>query len=426
MTTKTHSFKTISAATYGLVACALVTPISHAAANVLIALTLLLFFFEYPTYNIKAQIFKREPSLYLPLALYVFILLGIAYTDAPPSDWIGHITKYLKIGLIPIWSLILLNNPQAIVLCLYAIIATLLFIVASTWMNVWFILPWSVTKTPGWGVSHHVFGDYITQNVMVAFLVLWLLVHQDQHSKTIVSRLGWLAVAAAAGLSITHLSYGRTGVVLLCAALAIYFINAYRGKSLLVGAALIVSLIVAAVVTSDAMRARIAQAWTEAMHHQVDIQSSIGHRLYNYKITPRLIAQNPLLGGGTGSYHTSICQFVDPAVPCTTYNWHPHNQFLFFGAEHGIVGAALYLAMLFAFVRLGRRCRDFIPRVLLFGTTLLLATDSLFNSPLWSARESHFFTLTLGILIAYCLWSQKLDQSEPSTPTALHSHHDTI
>jgi O-antigen ligase len=162
--------------------------------------------------------------------------------------------------------------------------------------------------------------------------------------------------------------------------------------------------------TSDTMRARFDKAVAEAQQRETDNTSSIGHRLYNYKTAPKLVAQKPLLGWGTGAYHTQICHVLDKPEQCPTFSWHPHNQYLFFAAEHGMVGLGLYLALLASMAWVAFRSTDPQARTLLLGLTALLAVNSLFNSPLWSARESHFFTL-MGALLASMAWVSRSSTS---------------
>lgn len=101
---------------------------------------------------------------------------------------------------------------------------------------------------------------------------------------------------------------------------------------------------------------------------------------------------------------------------------------MFFAADHGLVGLGLYLAFLASMAWVALRSADLQARTLLLGLTALLAVNSVFNSALWSARESHFFTLMAALLVSMA-WATRpqppqdtiyapapVDSSLPSAP----------
>lgn len=353
---------------------------------------------------------RANPVVWCVLALYGLMLVGVVYTSAPLQDVKLHLSKYLKLLFVVVLASLLAESAQHRRWALHGFAAAMGFTMVSTWLNIWWQLPWSQSQTLGWGVSHHVFGDYITQNVMMAFFVLLALV-RAMRSQPMGGRVFWGATALGAAISITHLSDGRTGYVLLVMALAVAVFTQIKGRTLLWATAVGVLLLGVGVLSSQTMRARFDLALTEVQQHDVNRTSSIGHRLYNYKTTPRLIAEKPLLGWGTGAYHTEICHVLDDPSQCPRYAWHPHNQYLFLAADHGLLGIAAYLALLFSMAWVAQRSADGEVRTLLWGLTVLLAVNSLFNSPLWSARESHFFVYMLALL-ASMAWASR----QPARP----------
>ncbi len=375
----------------------LLFPIAMGLSNVILLLVLMGFAITF-----SADYLKRDawswPAIWL-LALFGVVLIGTLYTPAP-WHWVSvNLGKYAKFVYAIVLMLLLVRFPQWQQRALWAFLAAMLFILASTWLNVWWVLPWSVTKTPGWGVTHHVFGDYITQNVMVSFLVVFALSKVQRPWLGRMS-LWWLLVAVLGVVSITHLSSGRTGVVLLLAGLVSWMLVRWGGKKLWVGLPLLVLLVAGVLASSSVMRERIALGWTEFAKRDVDVMSSIGHRAYNYRIVPKMIAESPVVGHGTGAYHTEVCRFLDKPEWCDIFRWHPHNQFLFFGADHGLIGVLLYAALLMSLYRLAMRSDQAQPKVLLVSLTSILLVDSMINSPLFSSRESHFFLFMMALLVA--------------------------
>ena len=340
------------------------------------------------------------PAVWL-LVLYAMVLVGMLYTPAP-WEWSSlNWGKYTKFIYAIVLMLLLYGRPDWQRRSLLAFEVGMLFILVSTWLNIWFILPWSASKALGWGNSHHVLYDHIVQNVMMGFFVAYALSKLSRSASR-----GWnsfyVVIALLALVSVTHLSTGRTGLIVVAGALAVFlFARIGARRALLAVPALLIGL-GALLMTSDVMLSRFQQATTELQNIDNDRYSSIGHRAYNYKTTPRLIAEKPLFGHGTGAYHTEICRVLDNPNDCQTYRWHSHNQFLFFGADYGLVGMALYIALIFSAARVAWRAQNQPHRLMLFGLSGALVSDSLINSPLFSARESHFFLYLLALLVVMC------------------------
>lgn len=344
------------------------------------------------------QISKSTPTIWFLAALFALILLGIAYSTAS-WEWISlHLSKYAKLAYAIVLIFLLVDRRDFQKVALNSFILAMLFTLASTWLNIWFYLPWSKSQSLGWGESHHVFGDYITQNVMMAFFSS--LAFYRSLATSSWRRLAWFFVGLLAVISVTHLSSGRTGFVVLLAALITLVLVVLQGRLRVVAVALIPLSAAALLIASPLLQSRFTLALEEAQRHDADIFSSIGHRLHNYKITPQLIAEKPVLGHGTGAYHVEICRMMKDPANCPTFSWHPHNQFLFFGADHGLIGIGLYLALILSLYWTAIKSEDREAKVLLCTLASVLFANSFLNSPLWSSRESQFFLFMIALLTA--------------------------
>lgn len=379
----------------------LVFPVSLALTSVLMAAFLAMWVLG-GQWKTAAPRVRSNPVAIAALALWVVIVMGVVWTPAPWDDIQLHLSKYSKL-LFVVALMTFLVEPKTYKRALNAFAIAMAFILVSTWLNVWMVLPWSKTQVPGWGLSHHVVGDYITQNVMMALFTL-LALFRAWAAPGWRGRGGWLAVSALAAVSITHLSDGRTGYLLLLAVLAYFVAVTFRGKALWTSALAALIVLTMAYGSSPLMRDRVAKGVDEVTRIQDDKYTSVGNRLYLYQITPRMIAEKPLLGHGTGAYHTEICRFVDTPPGCHGWiNWHPHNQFLFLTADHGLVGLLVYLGFLACMGWVAYRSADRESGVLLGGLLVLLIVNGLVNSPLWSGRESHLFFLMMGLLVPRAL-----------------------
>jgi O-antigen ligase len=340
------------------------------------------------------RVIRQTPLLWLPLALYALIVINAPGSPGEPAAVLEHVRKYGRLVVLVLLFLILVDQPQRQRVAMTAFATAMGLTVLLTWLR----LVWPHPLLGGAG--HAIFGDYITQNIMVAFFSLVAFVKARQASGR-AARIAWSLLMILAVLSITHQSIGRTGQVLLFAAWASYVLWVLRGVRLALGFVLLFVAAAIAYSSSDFLRGRFQQAVVEARNAQADPFSSIGHRLYNYKTTPRMIAQKPVLGHGTAAFHTEICRFIDKPETCPVYQRHPHNQFLFFAADHGVLGAGLYLAFVIGlFVTALRSQAGTSTRVLLVALATLLLINSLINSPLYSSRESQFFAFMTALLLA--------------------------
>ena len=142
-------------------------------SNVFMLLTLIAFVLTFSK-DVLASERWPLPAVWL-LALYAMVLLGMLYTPAP-WEWSAiNWGKYTKFIYAIVLMLLLYRRPDWQRRSLLAFEIGMLFILVSTWLNIWFILPWSHTKHTGWGISHHVMYDYIVQNVMMGFFVTYAL-----------------------------------------------------------------------------------------------------------------------------------------------------------------------------------------------------------------------------------------------------------
>jgi len=372
---------------------------AYALSNVFLAITLVIFLVTLSGRYLDRDVWSW-PAFWL-LALWAMVLVGMTYTTAPWQWSSINLGKYSKLAYVLPIILLLYERPVWQTRSLNAFAIGMTFILVSTWLNIWFVLPWSSSQTPGWGVSHHVMYDHIIQNVMMSFYVVYALLQADKHKQG-HWRAIWLVLAAGAVFSITHLSQGRTGVVVLVPALLTYGATRWGARKTLIALPLAAIVLGAAAMSSSVMRERIEQAYTEFSNRDADVFSSIGHRLYNWETTPKLIAEAPVIGHGTGAYHTEICRFMDKPEWCDIFHWHSHNQYLFFAADHGLIGAGLYIALIASLFVVAYKSPHPAARTLLFTLAGILAVDSLFNSPMFSSKEAEFFLYMMALLVPMC------------------------
>lgn len=364
-------------------------PVAMALGYVSMALAFVLGLFAWKSLREYAYVL-RSPLVIAALGLYVLMLLGWAYTPAPLDDVRLHFSKYAKLLLVPVFIL-LLQNEKWRQRCVYAFMAAMGFILVSAYANIFFQLPWSSTQNLGWGQDHTVIGDYITQNIMMVFFAI-LLLEKAVTSSHRMEQAFFATSFVLAVLVVTHLSNGRTGYLLLIVALGMYALKWARGWKQWLTIGVVACVIALSLASSERVQHRVEQAVTELENSDSMEITSIGGRYNFWKYTLQMTLEKPLQGWGTGSYHSQWCEHVTVDGWCGFGRWHPHNQYLFFWMEHGLLGLALFVLFVVSPIWMTRKMPD-SPRRIAWCFSALFAVNSMINASLFSSRESHFFVM---------------------------------
>jgi O-antigen ligase len=378
------------------VALFLCFPISLALGNVFFVLIALLWVCA-GNYNDTREVVKSHPVAWTALALFSLVTIGSIYSSAPIRDIALDLGKYSKL-LVLVLLLSVLKEEKWRRRCLSAFTFSMAFILFSAYASFWLDLPWSKTRNQGFGEDHTVVGDHITQNIQMCFFVQ-ICFYKLLSTKSLTRKSLWIGMAILACFSMTFLSAGRSGYGLLAATLIFLslFNSRWRYRALALAALMIISI--ATYHSSDILQQRVQKGLTEIRQENPQLGSSFGSRIFYQKRTLSLALEHPILGWGSGSYHTEFCRNLAQAEWCKDGNWHPHNQYLQFWMQNGILGLALF-CILIALPILLIRNESIGPRRLTIGFSLIFFLNSFFNCSLWSSRESHFFIFILALLTA--------------------------
>ncbi|AYM98078.1 O-antigen ligase family protein [Acidovorax sp. 1608163] len=339
----------------------------------------------------------RGNAVSLPLlVLYAIILLGAVYTTAPWRVVLDHWLKYDKLLLMVIAISLLAQDEKTRERCWTAFTIAALFTLASSYLSIWWRLPWSRAQTLGWGGDHSVFKDYITQSVLMALLMLRGL-YLALRANVAWQRGAWLAVAALAFVCNTQLLYGRTGYVATAVAVLAFVLALVPVRRWWMALALVAVLLAGAVLLSPTIVPRVALGLKE-LGEVPETTTSIGPRLYFLHYGLDLFWQKPWLGWGTGAYHGEFCRIATTPEWCAAGSFHPHNQFLFFMIEHGIPGllafAAVFAAALWQAARMER-----LDRAVAFAFVGVACVGSLTHSGIWLANEGLAYSFGLVLVL---------------------------
>ena len=377
-------------------------PMSVALANVGLFLTLVLWSLGcvWGTSLRDTRAALSNPVALPALALFAWIAIAAMWSPADGALVGAALGKYAKFLMLPVF-IGLLNDPVTRKRCWQGFALAMLITLLITWLNVWFDFSWTRTHNQGFGEDHTVFKDRIAQGILMSFFTVMALHHAvratSRHRAVIAA-----AVAGMAAFSVLFLSSGRTGYLSLFLSLTAYVLFAIglQTRRLITALLVLGGLVTATFLTSTQLQSRVAEAWQDALHSSIELPlTSAGARVEMSRFGLETAMEVPMFGQGTAAYPVRAkAHFTDPSW-CNVVCVHPHNQFVFFLFEQGLVGLLLFLWFIFAIARQAWR-EDAPQRALLLGFLTVMVVSNLTHSSFWLSTENHFFILMTALLMA--------------------------
>lgn len=338
-----------------------------------------------------------------PVVLPLFLLMlwgfvGATYSDAEFDTLSRQLKIFAKIGLI-VAVIMASDNLVVIDRAWVAFILGACFTLISTYINIYFLLPWSTTQNLGWGADHTVFYNYISQSIVFAFLIgfSWIQIF-EQKSYFLFDKIFWIILLLLSLVSMFFLSTGRVGIVAF-AFIIIYLVSCQfklRGVLVLLSLGLIVLYLLWG---APGVVSRLAVGVQDIQNFQgiQNSQTSWGARLSMYLLSIKFIIQAPLFGHGLGDYQTLAMAFYELPSMRAVSGYHPHNQYLYFFVELGLVGLGLYLWLHYSLFRLSLNLNSKWQKITIIFIVVLIV-GSMFHAPFWMSGERNFFFPLIGLL----------------------------
>jgi O-antigen ligase len=372
-------------------------PIGTAPTNVFMALTVAAWLLA-GGFKQRLSIFQDNYFPWTVVALYGLLLIGALYSTGDLPDITFQLSKYLKL-LFLLVAMSLLQEKKWQQWALNAFSLAMSVTLALSLISV--LTPLSFVKGTAGGPSdnHIVFKDHIVQNLMMSFFVLLMLVRSQIASDKKFSIL-YLVAAALAIIDIVFFVQGRTGYISLALNIVIFIVFYAPPKRRLLWLAGSAMIALVCFHFSANLSGRIELAISEFQKQDAKELTSVGQRVEFTKKSLQLIKERPLFGSGTGSYAKEFCRVAISAEWCEAGRHHPHNQFMAFGVQLGLLGILSYLAFLGTALQQARRF-SLPEKVLCVGLLCTLLTDSILHAPLFLVTETQFFVLMLAIMMNF-------------------------
>ncbi|MFH1720573.1 MAG: O-antigen ligase family protein [Patescibacteria group bacterium] len=133
-------------------------------------------------------------------------------------------------------------------------------------------------------------------------------------------------------------------------------------------------------------------------------RSSSSVRIEVWEIAVGLIREHPILGIGLGQYEPQYQLKAPQILGHPPYEWvmlHPHNLYLAFWLNTGLLGMAAFLFLIVIGLRNFMLASREKKRFLIIGAAMLIAilVHGFFDVPFWKNDLAYIFWLTLGLLL---------------------------
>lgn len=342
--------------------------------------------------------------LYRSVLLTVLIAIGYialsalwadAANDKVWSAWLRH----ARLLTIPLLYVLIYSYSEARNMLRIFMVAQL-FVVFSSWLLVAGIkVPWA---TSIWATTtYSVFGSYLEQSISQAVLIAMLW---HQRAWVFGARGRWWAVAFAAITLVHTLGFliGRSGHVVAMGLIGLAVVYELPKRWKWIAVLVPFAVLALAMASSKTFRERIQVVQTEVQtfEQKVDTTTSSGQRLFFWQTSLKAIAEQPVFGYGSGSWNIQYRRLEGgKSQPGSLTVVDPHQLFLLWAVEGGILGLALLCAVLVAIYRRSLQMEKHDARTLQ-SVLAALIISGMFNSMIFGIGMGDFFCVGLGICLA--------------------------
>jgi O-antigen ligase len=341
-------------------------------------------------------------NIWTPKIIWISLAVfgaSLFWTESITSIGVLALVKHAKL-LEVLLLVLLIQSIRDAKIGILALVAGQTFLLLSSWLLAFGApIPWT-TDPQG---NYVVFSSYLDQSVMFASMaaVAWHLRNERIWPK-------WLSVllSAAALANVFFLLQGRTGQVVGVVVLSLIVMWSVPKRYRIVAIAITSFMLsLALYISSIHFKTRIAGVVTESQQYaqKTDIQTSAGWRLNAWHRSLQAIAEKPFFGHGVGSWALTVKRIEGEkgaSVFGAGNSSNPHQEYLLWGVELGVIGLLLFLLLLFSIAKDALQYSEAIQRAI-FSVVAVLAVACLFNSAVYDDLIGDYFCITLGLLMAY-------------------------
>jgi O-antigen ligase len=389
-----------------VVAVAASLPWSTTASGILVAAWFVTLVSVIDVASLRREI--MSPAGGLPIALVAIAALGMAWSQASPSERLQGLDGFCKLLFIPFLLAQFRRSERGWWVMLVFFGASIALLLASSALASIPGLPWR-GKMPGVPVK-----DYISQSgvfALCAFGLLGCATHAWRlHRRQLAFAL--VLVAAAFIANIAFVETGRTTLVTIAVLVPIFGFRQFGWKGILMAGA--GGCVVAGIlwISSSHLRERVTHAVEEVQVYRAEhVATSSGLRLDYWKKSIDIFSNSPIAGYGTGSIPMLLTPAATPGTDAAAFaTVNPHNQILVVALQLGLIGTVMLLAMWIAHLALFRR-EGLISWMGLVAVVQNMV-GSIFNSHLSDFTQGWVYVFAVGVLGGTALRQAALQPAE--------------
>lgn len=375
-----------------LAGAAFFLPIKPAPVNLLLLLALVCVFLNNETRNRLPGLLKHPISLAV-YALVAWLFVSLAFDSSNLEAARDYISKYLRMLLLPFLAAAFLRKEEPLKVLDFFCAGVFLSVLGSYAVALGYF-PW-----PEGTESPLLFKLHITHNFFIA-LATGYVTYRLHTQWSQISRAVKVIVLLALALTLYNFFFmveGRSGwVAMAVLPVAVAYQRLGFKGSVLVGMAVLVA-IVGLYFGSDFFNTRVNAVFTEVQQwidgQAIAQDTSNGRRLSFWLHSIEAFVQAPWFGYGMGGFLTAVSPHALAAGFTFEFN-NPHNQYLLFAVQGGVVALLLYGFLIYSVLAKNSSQH----RLLLLGFMLAYVLLNVLNSFHYDFAEGVFFVLGLAAL----------------------------
>ena len=373
----------------------------NAFTNTFMALCLLGCLLHPNIWNIAS--WKMVPiGLWLGLALFLWAVVASTWSTGSADDIGETLRKYREFLLLPMMWLVvhqlkLLEKVRTLLICALICSVGLTFVF---WMN-WY--DFSLYRQVELSVK-----DDIFFSLSCSFLI-YILLPLSSHSRKIVAAR--VVLICFTSFAVFWIEDGRTGYVISASLVCWYIWNlSHRFTFRLCGLALLIIFGWATYLQSSVVQNNVHRTFDKLAFYFAEgrVLDSTGLRIGWIMAGLEGWTHKPILGHGTGSYPSEMMNYV-PEGQEKLKSANPHQQYVLFLFEQGLIGVLLFVAFLLALFWQTILQKDYISQ----GIVLMMIVGSGINSSFLDGTESQFYWILLLLFLKPKGWRVSDTQDKP-------------
>lgn len=375
-----------------LAGAAFFLPIKPAPVNLFLALALVFVLVNQSTRSRLASLFKHPISL-AAYVLIAWLLITLFFETSNFDSARDYLSKYLRLLLLPFLAAAFLNRQETVtvldVFCMGVFVSVL-----GSFAVAFGFFPW-----PEGSESPLLFKLHITHNFFIALATGYVAYRLHMQWSNIQV---WVKAVVLVALALTLYNFffmveGRSGWVAMAVLPVVVAYQRIGFKGSLLAAVAVFVVLCALYFGSEFFHTRVnavfieVQQWVDGQAIAQD--TSNGRRLSFWLHSLEAFVQAPWFGYGMGGFESAVTPHAQAAGFTFAFN-NPHNQYLLFAVQGGVLALLLY--GIFIGVVLLRNQSQHL--VLLHGFILAYVLLNMLNSFHYDFAEGVFFVLGLAAL----------------------------